>query len=218
VVPESAQDLLRALAALPPASPERIRMREEAIAAWLPLSRLLAARYARRGDFSDDLRQTAAVGLIKAIDRYDPERGVDFAAYAVPTVLGEIKRHFRDHGWSVRPPRRLQEMHLAITEASHALTHENGHSPTAADIAVRLGVSEEEVLEGLESGRAYSATSLSTPVHDDGSIELGDPASSCFWKKHGLPLCALPFMPSGQRTSVSGRRATCGSIRLATCA
>ncbi len=99
----------------------------------------------------DDLVQTAMIGLIKAVDRFDPTFGVDFAGYAIPTIIGEIKRHFRDRTWSVRVPRRLQEMRLAISEANATLSQDLGRSPTVADIAAHLNVTEEEVLEGLEA-------------------------------------------------------------------
>ncbi|WP_203794495.1 SigB/SigF/SigG family RNA polymerase sigma factor, partial [Actinoplanes derwentensis] len=114
------------------------------------------------------------VGLIKAVDKFDPERGVDFAGYAIPTIIGEIKRHFRDRTWSVRVPRRLQELRLAITEANSSLTQVLGRSPTVPDVAFHLGITEEDVLEGLEGARAYNATSLSTPISADGTTELGD--------------------------------------------
>jgi RNA polymerase sigma-B factor len=167
---ESATELLDALAA----DPARPGLRDRAIEAWLPLARHLAHRYSGRGEPTDDLVQTATVGLIKAVDKFDPSRGVDFAGYAIPTIIGEIKRHFRDRTWSVRVPRRLQELRLSITEANSSLTHPLGRSPTVPDIAAHLGVTEEEVLEGLEGARAYSATSLSTPITADGATELGD--------------------------------------------
>ena len=168
-VPETASEMLVTLAHHPDP-----RLRERAIEAWLPLARHLAQRYSGRGEPTDDLVQTATVGLIKAVDKFDPSRGVDFAGYAIPTIIGEIKRHFRDRTWSVRVPRRLQELRLAITEANATLTHSLGRSPTVADVAVHLGVSEEDVLEGLEGARAYNATSLSTPVSADGTTSLGD--------------------------------------------
>ena len=171
---DSAADLLNAMAAMPAEHPSRATMRDRAIEAWLPLARHLAHRYSGRGEPTDDLVQTATVGLIKAVDKFDPERGVDFAGYAIPTIIGEIKRHFRDRTWSVRVPRRLQELRLAITEANSTLTHTLGRSPTVADIATHLGVTEEDVLEGLEGARAYNATSLSTPISADGTTELGD--------------------------------------------
>ena len=166
---------LAELAAVPPGHRDFARVRDGAIEAWLPLARHLAQRYSGRGEPTDDLIQTATVGLIKAVDKFDPERGVDFAGYAIPTIIGEIKRHFRDRTWSVRVPRRLQELRLAITEANATLTHALGRSPLVADVAVHLGVTEEDVLEGLEGARAYNATSLSTPLAGgDGTTELGD--------------------------------------------
>jgi len=173
-VAPSATDLLATLAGLPAEHPSRPALRDSAIEAWLPLARHLANRYSGRGEPTDDLIQTATVGLIKAVDKFDPDRGVDFAGYAIPTIIGEIKRHFRDRTWSVRVPRRLQELRLAITEANSTLTHSLGRSPTVADIATHLAITEEDVLEGLEGARAYNATSLSTPISADGSTELGD--------------------------------------------
>jgi RNA polymerase sigma-B factor len=171
---DNAADLVAAMAALTVGHPCRPAVRDRAIEAWLPLARHLAQRYANRGEPFDDLFQTATVGLLKAIDRFDPSFGVDFVGFAIPTIIGEIKRHFRDRTWSIRVPRRLQEMRLAITAANNTLTHTLGRSPTVADIATHLKVTEEEVLEGLEGGRAYSATSLSTPTGVDGTIELGE--------------------------------------------
>jgi RNA polymerase sigma-B factor len=169
-----ADELIKAMAAMPATDPRRARLRARAIEAWLPLARHLAARYYGRGEPTDDLVQTATVGLIKAIDRYDPVRGVEFAGFAIPTVLGEVKRHFRDRTWSVRVPRRTQELRMAITDANNVLMHTLGRSATVADIAAHLKITEEEVLEGLEGARAYSATSLSTPVAADESMSLGD--------------------------------------------
>jgi RNA polymerase sigma-B factor len=161
------------MTALPAEHPSRPAVRDRAIEAWLPLARHLAQRYANRGEPFDDLFQTATVGLLKAIDRFDPGFGVEFAAFAIPTIVGEIKRHFRDRTWSIRVPRRLQEMRLAITAANNTLTQTLGRSPTVADIAAYLDVTEDDVLEGLEGGRAYTATSLSTPAGADGDVELG---------------------------------------------
>ena len=108
----------------------------------------------------DDLVQVGTIGLIKSVDRFDLDRGVEFSTYATPTVVGEIKRHFRDKGWAVRVPRRLQELRLALGAATEELAHSLGRSPTVAEISARLGVSQEEVLEGLESANAYSTVSL----------------------------------------------------------
>ncbi|GAA2526475.1 hypothetical protein Ahu01nite_044220 [Winogradskya humida] len=148
--------------------------RQRAIEAWLPMTRHLARRYAGRGEPLDDLVQVAVVGLIKAMDRYEPQRGAEFSAFAIPTIIGEIKRHFRDRTWSVRVPRRLQELRQAISGATSTLTHTLGRSPTVADVAEHLGVGEEDVIEGLEGARAYRATSLSTPVGAGDTTELSD--------------------------------------------
>lgn len=172
---DSATDLLNAMAALPANHPSRPALRDKAIEAWLPLANHLAHRYSGRGEPTDDLAQTAAVGLIKAIDKFDPSRGVDFAGYAIPTIIGELKRHFRDRTWDIRVPRRLQELRLAISDANSTLLQILGRSPTVADIAAHLEITEEEVLEGLEGARAYNAVSLSTPTGDgDRATELGD--------------------------------------------
>jgi RNA polymerase sigma-B factor len=167
-------ELVAAMAALPAGHPSRPALRDQAIESWMPMAKRLARRYGGRGEALDDLVQIATVGLIKAVDRYQPERGDGFVAYAIPTILGEIRRHFRDHGWSVRVPRRLQEMRIAISDANTELTRTLGRAPTVADIATYLKVGEEEVLEGLEGAQAYRATSLSTPVGADGAFELGD--------------------------------------------
>nr|MDT0656626.1 SigB/SigF/SigG family RNA polymerase sigma factor [Micromonospora sp. DSM 115978] len=172
---DSATDLLQAMAALPAKHPSRAALREKAIEAWLPLAQHLAHRYSGRGEPTDDLAQTAAVGLIKAVDKFDPSRGVDFAGYAIPTIIGELKRHFRDRTWDIRVPRRLQELRLSISEANSTLLQTLGRSPTVADIAAHLKLTEEEVLEGLEGARAYNAVSLSTPTGDgERATELGD--------------------------------------------
>ncbi|GAA0798183.1 RNA polymerase sigma factor [Spirilliplanes yamanashiensis] len=184
-----ADELMQQLATLPAGTPGRERLRARAIEAWVPMANRLARRFSGRGEPSDDLQQTAMVGLIKAVDRYDADRGIDFAAYAIPTIIGEIKRHFRDRTWSVRVPRRLQELRLAINDANNVLTHTLGRAPTVADIAAHLGVTEEEVLEGLEGARAYQATSLATPTGGDtGTMELGDTLGE---DDHGFALAEL---------------------------
>ncbi|MFG2052603.1 SigB/SigF/SigG family RNA polymerase sigma factor [Micromonospora sp. NPDC048930] len=170
-----ASELIAALSALPEGHPDRPALRNQVIEAWLPLANHLAARYSGRGEPTGDLAQTAALGLIKAVDRFDAARGVDFAGFAIPTILGEIKRHFRDRTWNIRVPRRLQELRLRISEANSTLTQTLHRAPTVADIATHLDLTEEEVLEGLEGARAYNAVSLSTPIGDgDSATELGD--------------------------------------------
>jgi RNA polymerase sigma-B factor len=163
-----------AFCALPPFHPDRPPLRERVIQAWLPMAYRLARRYARQGDMIDDLRQTATIGLIKAVDRFDADRGIEFVGFAIPTITGEIKRYFRDRTWAVRAPRRLQEMRLAIGQAQLEIGQTLGRSPTVTDLAAHLNASEEEVLEGLESKYAYRAVSLSTPIGDDSGFELGD--------------------------------------------
>ncbi len=152
-----------------PDGPERTQVRDRLVTVHLPLVEHLARRFRDRGEPYDDLVQVATIGLIKAIDRFDLERGVEFSTYATPTILGEIKRHFRDTGWAVRVPRRLQELRLTLTVASQELTQKLGRSPTVAELATELQVSEDEVLEGIESSNAYSPMSLDTP--DSGTYE-----------------------------------------------
>jgi RNA polymerase sigma-B factor len=170
---DRANELIAAMAALPAGHPSRPGVRDQVVKAWLPLARRLSSRYANRGEPRDDLCQVAVLGLIQAVDRFDAAHGVDFAGFAIPTIVGELKRHFRDKTWSVRVPRRLQELRLAITGANSTLGHTLGRSPTVADIAGHLGISEEEVIEGLEGARAYNSTSLSMPI-SEGGTELGD--------------------------------------------
>ncbi|BCY08275.1 SigB/SigF/SigG family RNA polymerase sigma factor [Actinoplanes sp. L3-i22] len=148
--------------------------RGEAITAWLPMARRLARRYASRGVELEDLVQVATVGLIKAIDGFAPDRGAEFTGYAIPTILGELRRHFRDRMWNIRVPRRLQELNMGINRARTELIQTLGRVPTVADIARHLGVGEEAVIEGLEGAYAYRPTSLSTPITADGDAELGD--------------------------------------------
>lgn len=149
-------------------------VRARVIGAFLPLARHLAVRYHGRGEPLDDLVQTATIGLIHAVDRFDPGYGIDFVGFAVPTITGEIKRHFRDRSWSLRVPRVLQERRIALARASHGLTQRLRRSPTVAELAVELDITEEEVLDGLEGARAYHALSLSTPTAVNQTAELGD--------------------------------------------
>jgi RNA polymerase sigma-B factor len=155
------------LAALGEDSPERAALRDRLVEMHLPLVEHLARRFRNRGEPLDDLIQVATIGLIKSVDRFDIERGVEFSTYATPTIVGEIKRHFRDRGWAVRVPRRLQELRLQLTTATGELSQEHGRAPTVAELARRLKISEEEVLEGLESANAYSTLSLDVPEQGD---------------------------------------------------
>ena len=143
----------------------------------MSLVRSLARRYAYRGEQLDDLVQIGAIGLIKAIDRFDVDRGVELTTYATPNIIGEIKRHFRDKGWSVRVPRGLQELNVKLSKLIEEQTIELGRSPTIPELAKVAGVEEELVVEAIESGRAYSTVSLSTGGGQDEEGEL-DPLES----------------------------------------
>jgi RNA polymerase sigma-B factor len=150
------------------------RAREELVERFMPLARQLARRYHRAEEPFDDLLQVASLGLLKAIDRFDPERGIAFSSYAVPTILGELKRHFRDRTWAVRVPRDLQELVLRVDRAVGDLGRELHRAPKVPEIAERLGASEEDVLEALQAGGAYRATSLETPRGDEDGDTLAD--------------------------------------------
>jgi RNA polymerase sigma-B factor len=139
------------------------RAREQLVARFLPLARQLARRYQRADEPLDDLVQVASLGLLKAIDRFDPDREVVFSSYAVPTILGELKRHFRDRTWSVRVPRDLQELALRVDRTVTQLSLELRRSPSVAEIAAAVGASDEQVLEALEAAGAYRAASLDGP-------------------------------------------------------
>ena len=141
--------------------------REEIVQRFLPLARQLARRYAGAGEPLEDLIQVASLGLVKAVDRFDPSRAVAFSSFAVPTILGELKRHFRDKGWSVRVPRDLQELALRLDRVAEELARELGRAPTPHELATRLDVSEEDVLEAREAAHAYRAVSLDRPRSDD---------------------------------------------------
>jgi RNA polymerase sigma-B factor len=172
---ERARALFHQLADLPDDDPTRSRVRDELVEMHLPLVEYLARRFRNRGEPLDDLVQVATIGLIKSVDRFDLERGVEFSTYATPTIVGEIKRHFRDQGWAIRVPRRLQELKLLITKATSELSQRQGRSPTVSELAQHLGMSEEDVLEGLGSANAYSAVSLDAPDSgDDDSPAVAD--------------------------------------------
>jgi RNA polymerase sigma-B factor len=141
--------------------------RAQIIERFMPLARSLASRYRRHAEPFDDLLQVANLGLVKAVDGFDPARGKPFASYAVPTILGEIRRHFRDHVWTLRLPRGLQELVMKIEKATEELTDEAGAIPTVARIAERLGVSQEEILDGLEAANARRTDSLDRPLASD---------------------------------------------------
>ena len=169
------RSLFLRLAALEPGSEEHTYVRDTLIELNLPLVRYASARFRSRNEPMEDIVQVGTIGLIKAIDRFDPERGVEFPTFAMPTVVGEIKRFFRDTSWSVRVPRRLQELRLALTKAGDDLSQRLDRSPTVAELAACLGVSEEDVVEGLAVGNAYTASSLdSSPGEEDSEGPLAD--------------------------------------------
>jgi RNA polymerase sigma-B factor len=150
-------------------------LRERLVCRYLPLARYAASQYAQRSEPFDDLVQIAAVGLLKALERFDPARGTAFASFALPTMSGELRRHFRDHAWLVRPPRGLQELVLRTEGALERLTARLGRSPTTTELSEELGLDEEEVLEALEAAGARTGVSLSTPARgrgeEDGTLQ-----------------------------------------------
>ena len=150
-------------------------VRDQLIEAHLGLAEYLARRFSNRGEPLDDLVQVASVGLVKAVDRFDPERAVEFSTYATHTIVGELKRHFRDKGWAVRAPRRMQELYLRLGKLVASLSQEIGRSPTIPELANEAGVTEEEVLEAMEAGQAYRFASLDAPAPggDEDNESLG---------------------------------------------
>jgi RNA polymerase sigma-B factor len=166
--------LLTCVHTLPPGDPGRAAARAELIQICRPMANYLARRYRNKGEPLDDLVQIATVGLIKAVDGYDRMRGVPFCSYAVPMILGEIKVHFRDRGWALRVPRRLQEIRLRISRASGPLTQRLGRAPTVADLAADLGIPEEDIVAGLACGPAYQAISLQVALRGADGAELVD--------------------------------------------
>ncbi|MEU8931721.1 SigB/SigF/SigG family RNA polymerase sigma factor [Streptomyces sp. NPDC048409] len=148
--------------------PEREALRDELVAAWLPMAHRIAGRFRDRGENIEDLRQVAALGLVKAVDRFDPSRGA-FESYAVPTITGEVKRHFRDRMWALRVPRRVQEYRNRVRVARRELTENPGSAePTVADLAAHTGLTEDEVSAGLEALESFSTLSL------DAELSAGD--------------------------------------------
>lgn len=155
--------------------PEYARLRALVLEGCVPLARAVASRFARRGEDTADLVQVALLAACKAVDRFDPERGVNFENYVVPTMTGELKRHFRDHGWMLRVRRHLQELHLRIRRAEPELSQTLGRTPTSADFAAYLGVTADEVDQGIGCAAAYHAHSLNAPVVvGDAEVELSE--------------------------------------------
>jgi RNA polymerase sigma-B factor len=157
------RDLFETLRSTDPADSRYRAARDELVDAHLPLVRYLARRFSGRGEPTDDLVQIGTVGLLQAIDRFEVDRGLEFSTFATPNIAGEIKRHFRDRGWMVRVPRRLQELQAELSNAIAELSQRLGRSPTVAELAAHLKLSEEQIIEATESARAYSALPLDVP-------------------------------------------------------
>jgi RNA polymerase sigma-B factor len=153
---------------------ERKALRAEVVVLNMGVARAIAHRYRQRGLAEDDLVQAAYVGLVKAVNGFDPSHERDFLSYAVPTVTGEVKRYFRDFGWAVRPPRRVQELQGSIAKLSSELTQKLGRSPRPSEVAHHLGIDVESVIEALAADGAFTPASLDVPVGEDGSATLGD--------------------------------------------
>jgi RNA polymerase sigma-B factor len=173
---ELVASMLDTMSQLRPEVSERDRIRERVVAACMPFASSLARRFAHRGEPFDDLHQVAMVGLLKAVDGYDPGRGREFVAYARPTILGELRRHFRDRTWAITVPRRHKEMRLALNAAREELTQQLGRSPSVTELAGHLRASTEDVLDAVEAAQAYHSVPLSTPVGEDdgGGTTLAD--------------------------------------------
>jgi len=170
--------LFAELAGVPKDDPRYEQLRDRLVTEHLPVAEHIARRFSHRGESQEDLTQVATLGLINAVDRFDPERGVDFLSYAVPTIMGEVRRHFRDTGWAVRMPRRLQELHLSVSSAIARLSQELGRAPTPSELAEHLGISREDVHRGLEAGNAYRSASLDELLTATDEIPLGDAIGS----------------------------------------
>jgi RNA polymerase sigma-B factor len=152
------------------------RLRNELVESHLGLAHQLARRFVSRGESYDDLVQVASLALVKSVDRFDPDRGVEFSTFATRTVIGELKRHFRDRGWAIRAPRRIQELYLELGPAIETLSQELGRPPTVAEMAESIGASQEAVLEAIEAGQSYRTSSIDAPDRQEGTISdrLGD--------------------------------------------
>jgi RNA polymerase sigma-B factor len=167
------------LAATEASGAARVRLLNEAVVQFMPVAESLAARYAGRGIPREDLTQVAALALVKASRGYQAERGTRFPAYAIPTINGELRRHFRDHGWDVRPTRRLQELRIRFRHATMELTNRGGAAPSLDDVAAHLGADDREIREMLVAGEGYSTVSLDAPLENgDNDAILGDTLGS----------------------------------------
>jgi RNA polymerase sigma-B factor len=185
--------------------------RDQIVERYMPLVRSVASRYAGRGEPLEDLVQVGAIGLVLAIDRFDLERGTQFTTYAVPTIVGEIQRHFRDRAWAVHVPRRMKELSLRLTRTIEMLTADLGRAPTIAELAETTGIDEDDVVEGLETYHAYSTRSFSQPIGpgaDEETMEdvLGELEQGYEEVEHGVLVEAgLTALDARARTIVEMR-------------
>ncbi|MCA1835073.1 MAG: SigB/SigF/SigG family RNA polymerase sigma factor, partial [Actinobacteria bacterium] len=154
--------------------PQRQQVREQLISGYLPVAEHLARRFAGRGEPLEDLIQVATIGLIHAVDRFEPDRGAHFLSFAIPTITGELRRYFRDHGWSTRVPRRLKDLHLDIRTTQTQLSQHLGRAPRPTEIADKLGIPISEVIEGLQAGEAYRSSSLDEMLGDQDTATVGE--------------------------------------------
>ena len=157
-------EMFNALQSAVPESAEVVRQRELIFDRCLKLADRIARHYSGRGEDIEDLTQVARLGLVKAVNRFDPSKGSPFIAFAIPTMMGEVRRHFRDHGWSMHVPRRLKDRHGSINSAVTELTHSLGRAPTAGDLALHLDISREDVIESLMAAQAYRVQSIDAPI------------------------------------------------------
>ncbi|WP_254699117.1 RNA polymerase sigma factor SigF [Rhodococcus sp. SGAir0479] len=164
-------ELFAELASCDPGDPRGAALRDQIVALTLPLARNIARRFSSRGEEMDDLYQVACVGLIHAVDRFDPARGSGFTSFAVPTIMGEVRRYFRDHAWAARVPRRVKDLSLDVGKATEALSHRLGRSPTAAELAAELDTDPDSVIEAIAAAGAYQTHSLDSPVVRDGDTD-----------------------------------------------
>ncbi|MHC1558571.1 SigB/SigF/SigG family RNA polymerase sigma factor [Actinomycetospora sp. C-140] len=166
--------LLKEYADLSEDDPRRETVREKLVVAFLPVARNIARRFARRGEPTDDLEQVASLGLLHALDRFDPGRERDFLSYAVPTIMGEVRRHFRDSAWSVRTPRSVKDRYVAVGSATATLSQQLGRAPTAAELAEHLGMSRDDVAEAVAAHGSYQPASLDESLGDGDDSALVD--------------------------------------------
>ena len=195
-------------ASAPAGGPDHAR--DELVHLHLPLVEHCARRFRNRGEPFEDLVQVGTIGLIKAVDRFDPDRGVEFSTYATPTIIGEIKRYFRDKGWAIRVPRRLQELRMQIGAATAELTQSLGRSPTPRELAEAIGCTVEEIIEGIESSNAYSTLSLDASDDDRRRRRLAcSTRSGSTTRASSTSRSASPSSRCSTRSSRGRRRSCC---------